>query len=149
MITRRDEAVQAIQQPAMARNQLAGVLDAEPPFHRGLEQVRQSWEATESDAPAARIGPNPEHLRRFHLGKPMATKPRQPARLGTKPPMAPAQVFFGLTRGQISGPPIPRPAKKPPISVTLTTRQDQIRADKSPTTDRGHQHRCDFGAGGA
>ena len=33
------------------------------------------------------------------------------ARLATKPPMAPAQVFLGLMRGQSFGPPMPRPAK--------------------------------------
>ena len=33
------------------------------------------------------------------------------ARLAAKPPMAPAHVFFGLTRAHSFGPPIPRPAK--------------------------------------
>src|SRR5216684_7886148 len=36
---RGDEAVKAIQKPAMAWNDLAGVLDAEAPFHRGFKQI--------------------------------------------------------------------------------------------------------------
>src|SRR5512142_1877829 len=36
---RGDEAVKTIHQPAMPGNQVAGVLDAEPPLHRGLEEI--------------------------------------------------------------------------------------------------------------
>ena len=44
--------------------------------------------------------------------------------------MAPAQVFFGLTRGQSFGPPMLRPAKYPPISVTHTTSRTKTSATK-------------------
>src|SRR3954447_14737222 len=35
----RDKAIQPIQQPAMAGNDLARILDAEAPLYRGLEQI--------------------------------------------------------------------------------------------------------------
>src|SRR5665811_308226 len=35
----RDESVEAIHQPAMAGDDVAGVLDAETPFHRGLQEI--------------------------------------------------------------------------------------------------------------
>src|SRR5436190_1161096 len=36
-----DKPVQPVQQPAMAWNDLAGILDAEAPFYRGFEQVAE------------------------------------------------------------------------------------------------------------
>src|ERR1700687_1781354 len=36
-----DEAVETIHQPAMPGNQVAGVLDAEPPLHRGFEEITE------------------------------------------------------------------------------------------------------------
>src|SRR6187397_1620830 len=38
---RGDEAVETIHQPAMAGNDLTGILDAETPFHRGFEQIAE------------------------------------------------------------------------------------------------------------
>src|SRR5438270_7181843 len=36
---RRNEAVEAIQQPAMSRNEVARILDVETPLHRRLKQI--------------------------------------------------------------------------------------------------------------
>src|SRR3954471_9165902 len=36
-----DKSVQAVQQSAVAGNDLAGVLDAKPPFHRRLEEITE------------------------------------------------------------------------------------------------------------
>src|ERR1017187_5668023 len=47
---RGDESVETIQQPAMSGNELTGVLDAESPFHRGLEQIAKLGSDRESRA---------------------------------------------------------------------------------------------------
>src|SRR6266702_8731284 len=36
-----DKSVQAVQQSAMAGNDVAGVLDAKPPFHCGLKEIAE------------------------------------------------------------------------------------------------------------
>src|SRR5882672_8096652 len=36
-----DKSVQAVQQSAMAGNDVTGVLDAKPPFHRGFKEITE------------------------------------------------------------------------------------------------------------
>src|SRR5690348_15311309 len=74
-----------------------------------------SWEITDRNAAKASKGPV--------FPAPAAENTAATAKLPEKPPMAPAQVFFGLTFGQSFGPPMPRPAKYPPISAAQTTRR--------------------------
>src|SRR4051812_11866814 len=38
---RGDESVEPVQQPAMPRDDLAGILDAETPFYRGFEEIAE------------------------------------------------------------------------------------------------------------
>ncbi len=59
------------------------------------------------------------------MSRPASVKTRNTAPITadtTQPAAMPAQVFFGLTRGQNFGPPISRPAKYPAISVATTSR---------------------------
>ena len=98
-----DKPIQPIQQPAMAGNDLAGILDAEAPLDRGLEEIAELRNHRKNAAHISNSGPA--------FPRSSAAKPAATARLSAKPPMAPAQVFLGLTRGQSFGPPMPRPAK--------------------------------------
>src|SRR4051812_6020545 len=87
----RDKPVQPVHQPAMAGNDVAGILDPETPFHRGFEEVAELRCSRENGGRNQQRNGPPQIERR----KAPAT-----ARLATKPPAAPAHVFFGLTLGQ-------------------------------------------------
>ena len=104
--TAADEAVEPVHQAAMAGNECAGVLGAEPPLDRRFEQVaglrqRPTARARRSPTAASPLGAEDGGDREHR-------RPRWPRRV---PPSAPDQVFFGLTRGTSFGPPIARPAK--------------------------------------
>ena len=98
----RDKSIQTIHQPAMAGNDVTGVLYAKTPLHGGFEQIAELRNNRENRA---------QHQQRPGVAQTECGKRAATARLAAKPPAAPAQVFFGLTLGQSFGPPMPRPAK--------------------------------------
>ena len=88
----------------MTGNELARILGAEPALERGFEQV-------------AGLRDNRQHQREQGDREQSVQRRRNCATTiaattaATVPPIAPDQVFFGLTRGTSLGPPTARPTK--------------------------------------
>ena len=117
------KAVETIHHPAMPRNEPACVLGRKAPFDGGLRTGRRLGTAPITAVPEWRW------LRGCRIPLPYATA--MPAAMAPiRPPSAPDQVFFGLTRAHNSGPPTARPVKYARMSVAQTTAKRNTRAVK-------------------
>src|ERR1700722_17585678 len=72
---RGDEAVETIHQPAMPGNQPAGVLNTEPPLHRGLEEIAELRNNRKHGADQQNR-PQFERQRRLHFAEANHDEPR-------------------------------------------------------------------------
>ncbi len=98
----RDEGVEPVHQAAVAGNEAARILDAEPALERRIRTGRRVPTRPRPQARARTAG---------RSGSPTAKRSRPSAAPANAPAIAPDQVLPGDTLGQSFGPPISRPAK--------------------------------------
>ena len=87
-----EQAVQAVQHAAVAREESRGVLDLGLALEHGLEQVSQEPHHGQDQ------GQNAQALQ-THPGRAHRPRPRPTIKAAAMPPHTPAQVFPGLTSG--------------------------------------------------
>src|SRR6266404_1390442 len=136
---RSDESVETIQQSAMPGNDVAGVLDAETPFHRGLEEIaklrcdRQNRAQQQQRSGFAET--EGRKSRRYDEARHKTADGSGPRLLGTDP------------RPEF------RSANAAACKVTAYVghpdhQKDQDQSYKSPDLIEAHQHRCNLRRGG-
>src|ERR1700737_3015458 len=135
-----DEPVETIQQPAVPRDEVAGVLDAKTPLHRGLKEIAELGSNRQS---------RPQQQKRAQFEGRIDFAERGEARGNHK---ARRKAADGASPGFLGTDPRPEFRSANAAACEIATdigyphhQQNQDQRDKSVTLIEAHQNRCDLG----